>query len=447
MPGPSPTDRPPDATGGDPPPRPRGWRGVLSAFATPSAATLFFFGFGCGLPFLLVGYTLSIWLREAGWDLGPIGLVSYLTFFYVLKFLWAPLLDSRRPPPLFARLGRRRGWLFAAQLLLVLGLSAMAVTGPGASVPLFLALVGVTAFAGATQDTMVDAYRIEIAPLEAQGALAATYTLGYRLGLICGGALVLYLADFWSWRVGYLWMAALAAIPAVATLVAAEPTASRQLAGEEPPSFVAAYVRPFIDFFRRNGWVLAVALLAFVGLYKLPDQMLGVIAGPFYLDSGFDKSDIATVSKIYGVWIGIAGAFCGGVVVAAMGVRVPLAIAAVAVAVSNLLFILMSVFPGQTWTFVLAISGDNFSQGFAGTVVVAFMSGLVDKHYSATQYALLVSLANLPGKVIGGVSGYLVEAWSYTGFFIFSTLSIVPTLVVLAWLWSRLADGDRRSAG
>lgn len=421
------------------PKRPRGWRGVLAAFGTPSAATLFFLGFGSGLPFFLVGYTLSIWLRESGWELGPIGLVSSIGLLYVLKFAWAPLLDSRRLP-VFARLGRRRGWLFAAQLVLVAGLAAMAVTGPAASVPLFLALVALTAFAGATQDTMVDAYRIEIAPVEAQGALAATYTLGYRMGLICGGAMVLYLADFWSWRAGYLSMAALAVVPAVVTLLAREPAASERVAAEARPSFVEAYARPFADFFRRNGWVLGLALLAFVGLYKLPDQMLA-ITGPFYLDSGFDKSDIATVSKLYGVWIGIAGAFFGGIAVAALGVRLPLVIAAFAVALSNLLFILMSLNPGEIWSFIAAISGDNFSQGFAGVVLIAFMSGLADRHYTATQYALLVSLANLPGKLIGGVSGYMVEAWSYTGFFIFSTVSIVPTLVVLAWLWRRIGGG------
>jgi len=424
---------------GTPAARPRGWRGVLAAFGTPSAVTLFFMGFGCGLPFLLVGFTLSVWLRDSGWELGPLGLVSYITLFYALKFVWAPLLDAR-PLPLFG-LGRRRGWLFAAQLLLIGGLAAMAVTGPTASIPLFLALVALTAFAGATQDIMVDAYRIEIAPLEAQGALAATYTLGYRLGLICGGFLILELVGPWGWPGSYLLMAGLAVVPAVATLVAAEPSVSDQVEAEARPSFAEAYVQPFVEFFRRNGWVLALALLAFVGLYKLPDQMLGVIAGPFYLDTGFEPGDIGRVSKFYGIWIGIAGAFAGGIAVAALGIRVPLVLAAFAVALSNLLFILMSVYPGELWSFVLTISGDNFSQGFAGTVLVAFMSGLVDKHYTATQFALLVSLANLPGKLIGGVSGYLVEAWSYTGFFVFSTLSIVPTLVVLAWLWRRIASG------
>nr|WP_206064252.1 MFS transporter [Oleiagrimonas sp. C23AA] len=397
--------------------------------------TLFFLGFGSGLPFLLVGYTLSIWLRTSGWGLGPIGLVSFISLLYVLKFVWSPLLDAHRLP-LFGRLGRRRGWLFPAQLLLIGGLVAMGVVGPAHSVPLFLVLVGLTALAGATQDTMIDAYRIEIAPIEAQAALAATSTLGYRIGLICGGAVALFLSEI-SWQVAYLTMAALAVVPTVTTLLVREPVPPGD-EGVHKVDLRADYIKPFRDFFQRNGWALGLALLAFVGLFKLPDQMLGVIAGPFYIDSGFTTGDIATVSKLYGVWVGIAGAFAGGVAVAAWGMRRTLVIAALALALSNLLYILMAVYPGQLWTFVATISGDNISQGFAGTVLVAFMSGLSDKHYTATQYALLSSLAFLPGKLVGGVSGYIVAAWGYIGFFVFSAVSIVPTLLLMAWLWPRL---------
>lgn len=414
-----------------------GLRRLRAAFATPAAATMFFFGFGCGLPFFLVGNTLSIWLRESGWQLGPIGLVSYLTFFYVFKFLWAPLLDAWQPPGL-RRLGRRRGWLLLSQLAMAAGLAAMGSVGPAASIPLFLVLTGFTAFAGATQDTMVDAYRIEIAPVEAQGALAATYTLGYRIGLqICGGALVLYLAEFSSWSVAYWTMAGLALVPAVVTLLVREPDA-RSDAVASRTSFADMYVKPLSNFFRQRGIVLALALLAFIGLYKLPDQMLG-IAGAFYLDAGFDKAQIATVSKLFGVWLGIGGAFAGGFAVAVGGVRIPLLIAAVAVATSNLLFILMANNPGETWSFFAAIAGDNLSQGFAGAVLTAFLATLVNRQYTATQYALLSSLANLPGKFIGGLSGYIVQASSYTHFFVISAVSVVPTLVLLAWLWPRLA--------
>ncbi|MBU3694402.1 MAG: AmpG family muropeptide MFS transporter [Rhodocyclaceae bacterium] len=408
------------------------WRGIASAFATPSAATLFFLGFGCGLPFLLVGYTLSIWLREAQYDLGAIGLISYATLFYVFKFVWAPLLD-RFSVPLFGRLGRRRGWMLLSQALLAAALLAMAATGPQASITVFVALVGLVALAGATQDTVVDAYRIEIAPIEAQAALAATYTLGYRLALIASGAGALYLADLAGWAAAYMLMAALMLLPLVAVLLAREP----HLAPPLQRGLAETFVGPFREFFGRNGVLLALALLAFVGLFKMPDQMLGVVAGPFYVDSGFDKSQIATVSKLIGVWVGIAGTFLGGVAVAGFGLRGPLVVAAVAVSVSNLLFVLMTQHPGELWVFVLTICGDNLAQGFAGTVLVAFMSSLADRNYTATQYALLSSLANLPGKLLGGASGWMAEAWGYAGFFVLSTVSVVPTLLLLAWLWPR----------
>lgn len=409
----------------------KGWRGIKRAFATPSALTLLFLGFGSGLPFLLVGGTLSTWLRDTGVALSAIGLVSYASFFYVLKFLWAPLIDRYALP----FLGRRKGWLVCAQLLLIGALTAMAFWGP-ASLPVFVALACLAAFAGATQDTVVDAYRIEIAPVESQAALAATYTLGYRIGLILSGAMALYLAELLGWQKAYLAMAAAMLLPLAAAVVCKEPEA-RTLAVREIRIW-DAFIRPFQEFFSRNGLWLALALLVFVGLFKLPDQMIGVLAGPFYLDSGYTKADIATVSKLYGVWIGITGAFLGGVCLAAFSLRVMLAAAAVAVALSNLSFLLMAHNPAQAWAFFAAISADNLSQGFAGVVLVAFMSSLTHRNFTATQYALLASLANLPGKFIGGLSGYMVEATSYSAFFVFSTLSVVPTLLLLAWLWRRI---------
>jgi len=411
----------------------RGWAGIRRAFGTPSALTMLFLGFGCGLPFLLVGGTLSTWLRDTGVELSVIGLVSFIGFFYVLKFAWAPLVD-RYPLPF---LGRRRGWLVVSQLLVAVGLAGLATHDPSTSAT-FLWLIALSAFAGATQDIVVDAYRIEIAPQESQGALAATYTLGYRLALIMSGAIVLYIADLSGWRTAYLCMAALMALPILATLICREPEANR---AAEPRrlDLVEAFAKPFVEFFSRNGWVLAVVLLAFVGLFKFPDQMIGVLAGPFYLDSGYTKSDIATVSKLYGVWIGIAGAFLGGVCVTTFDIRKLLVVAAIAVAVSNLAFLLMAMFPSQQWAFFAAITADNLSQGFAGTVLVAFMSGLTNRHFTATQYALLVSLANLPGKFVGGLSGYIVEASSYQAFFMISSFSVIPTLLLLAWLWPRIA--------
>lgn len=417
------------------------------AFAQPAAWTMCLFGFGSGLPFLLLGVTLGYWFREQGMSLGNIGLVSWISLLYVLKFLWAPLLD-RRPPPLLARLGRRRGWLLLAQLGVAVGLVAMALIGPAGNLVLFLVALTLTTFSGATQDCVVDAYRIEIAPQEDQGALITTYSLGYRIGLVLAGAGALYAADLFDWRATYLALAALMLLPAVMTLYAPEPPVAEAplRAASAAPVYriestssvvvraATEYFRPIVEFFRRNGTTLALTLLLFVGLFKLPDQIIGVMAGPFYLDLGFTKSQIATVSKVYGVWLGFAGALLGGIGATVLGVRRSLLIAALGVALSNLAFLLMAAYPGQSWSFIAAISADNFCQGFAGSVLVAFMSTLADVRFSATQYALLASLSNMPGKLLGGVSGFFVESFGYQAFFILSAVSIVPTL----WLYWRL---------
>jgi len=227
-------------------------------------------------------------------------------------------------------------------------------------------------------------------------------------------------------------------VPLVTVLVVPEPVHRVRERQDIVTAVREGFIGPFRDFFRRYGLGLAFCLLVFVGLFRLPDQMLGVMAYPFYLDAGFTKTQIAEVSKVYGVIVGILGALLGGYAVTRMDIRKLLVIAAIGVSVSNLLYLLMASFPGQTWSFVATLSGDNFAQGFAGPVLVAFMSGLVNRSFTATQYALLSSLANLPGKVIGGFSGFLVRDSGYPALFVLSTVSIVPTLLVLAWLWKQL---------
>ena len=420
----------------------KGWAGIRRAFATPSAMTLLLLGFGSGLPFLLIAsMTLSTRLRDVGLDLGSIGLISLASFFYLLKFLWAPLID-RYAFPLTAFLGRRRSWLLFAQVLVAISLFALALMRPELGVAGLVTWVLVGSFAGATQDSVVDAYRIEIAPANAQAALAATYTLGYRFGLILGGAGALYLAEFKGWQWAYIAMAALMLLPILATLSCREPAAPESTVVRRI-DVLGAFWQPFSSFFRNNGWAMGLVLLLFVGLFKFPDQVIGVMSGPFYLDSGYTKADIATVSKLYGIWTGIAGAFLGGVAVAAFGFRRMLLVATLGVALSNLAFLLMAQYPSQIWAFYAAITADNLCQGFAGVVLIAFMSSLTDRAFTATQFALLVSLANLPGKFVGGVSGFIVEASSYSTFFLLSALTVVPTLLLLAWLWQRIREPVR----
>ena len=225
----------------------KGLRGVLAAFAQPGAITMLLFGIGSGLPFLLVGNTLSAWLKESGVDYGAIGIASFVTFAYNFKFVWAPVVDKFRLP-LFCRLGQRRGWLLFALLLLAAGLLGMAAMPPTLSLQVFMGMTLLAAIAGATIDIVVDAYRVEIAPIEAQGALAATYTLGYRLGLIAGGAGILIVADMVGWQRGYVVICALILIPVAAVFAAREPEHRVRERVPLRQAVEESFIGPFRDF-------------------------------------------------------------------------------------------------------------------------------------------------------------------------------------------------------
>lgn len=414
---------------------------IWQTFAQPSAFTLFIFGFASGLPFLLVGGTLSVWLKDSGVSLESIGLISLAGLAYALKFLWAPLVDHYRLP-LLGKLGRRRSWLVFVQAMLGAMLLWMSTLDPRTSLSLFVILTVAAGWAGATQDVVIDAYRIEIAPESAQGALAATYTLGYRLALLVSGALALFLADHLAWSYIYASLAALVFVLLLWTLLSKEPDTPELLhhSGDIWQTLWPSVSEPFKDFFTRYAGITGIALLCFMGLFKISDQMLGVMALPFYLDSGFSKTEIASVSKLFGVWVGIAGAFLGGAAVIRYGTTAMLYLAIALASISNLLYLLLAIFPGNLSLFIAVIGGENISGGFLGAVAVAWLSSLVSRQYTATQYALFSSLVALPGKLLGGFSGFMVTGMGYSGFFILSTFLGIPSLLLLLWLSKKLAS-------
>ncbi len=418
-----------------------GWRGAMAAFATPSAWTMFFFGFASGLPFLLVGVTLAYWLREGGIELRSITMIASAGLTYSFKFLWAPLVDRWRLPVL-GRLGLRRGWLMLAMAVLAAGLLAMAQVTPE-RLPVFVALTVLVAFAGATLDIAVDAYRVEIAPTEAQGALVATYSLGYRIALIISGAIALVLADHVAWPWVYRAMAACLLIPATACLMATEPEVLRVRSQNWVEGLREGVVEPFADVFRRFGQSAAWVLILFILGMKISDQALvGGIIGPFYLDQGFSKTEIAAVTKVYGIWVGIAGTFLGGIAVARWGLLWPLFVAIVLGGASNLLYLILIGADGDLWRLTVVISGENLAQGFLGTTAVAYLSALVNQRYTATQYALFSSLIMLPGKLLGFFSGAIVEASAgYASYFVLSAALALPALALFFWLKPRIRFG------
>lgn len=418
---------------------------IWRAFAQPAAGIMFLFGFSSGLPFLLVAGTLAYWLRENGVVLSEITMIASAGMFYALKFLWAPLLDHWRLP-LFARLGQRRGWLLFAQLGLTAGLVGMAMLTPARLEP-FVMVTLLVAFLGATQDIAIDAYRIEIAPVEAQGALVATYALGYRIALILSGAIALILADHIAWSRVYLIMALAMLIPIGTTLAAREPSVQRSLPPRWADAMREGVIDPFTDFFRRYGWAMAGLILLFILVFKIPEQAtIGGVMGPFYRDMGFSKTEIGAVTKIYGIWIGIVGVFIGGAAVARFGAWRTLCVSIVLCGISNLLYLLLLANHGSLLTLTLVISGENLTLGILGPPTVAFLSSLVNKRHTATQYALLSSLVNLPGKVLGFFAGGIAMTVGYGGFFIITATAVLPAALLFALLWKRFRQMERAAA-
>jgi len=411
---------------------------IWQAFTQPAAAVMFAFGFASGLPFLLVAGTLAYWLREGGIELREITMIASAGLAYSCKFLWAPLVDRWRLP-LLGRFGQRRGWLLFAMGGVIVGLMAMAQVSPD-HLALFVWLTLLVAFSGATLDIVVDAYRVEIAPPSAQGALVATYSLGYRVALIVTGALALVLADYTDWANVYRVMALCMALPLVVCLIATEPALIRERSQHWMVGLREGVVEPFADFFRRFGGALALVILVFILSMKISDQaLIGGIIGPFYLDQGFSKTEIAAVTKVYGVWVGIGGAFLGGIAVARWGIQWPLFVAIALGGASNLLYLTLIGADGDLTRLTIVISGENLAQGFLGTTAVAYLSALVNQRYTATQYALFSSLITLPGKALGFFSGWIVDVTDgYTVYFLLTAVLAVPALGLFFWLKGRV---------
>ena len=399
----------------------------------PRLALMLALGFSSGLPFLLIFSTQSAWLREAGVSRSAIGLMSYVALAFTLKFAWAPVIDEYDPPLVAAWLGRRRGWMLIAQLTVASGLAGLAFGAPATSLSWNIAFAFLTAFGAASQDVTIDGWRIDAAPIERQGMMAAVYQFGYRLAMLCAGAGALYLADFVSWRAAYLAMAGMMLVGIGGCLLSPRLDRPRPNSGGRV-SLAASFVEPLRDLLGRHGAAL-IAILALVAIYRLPDYVSGVMANPLYIDLGFTKSDIATVSKLYGVWIGLAGAFGGGVVVARLGLMPALILGGVAASSSHLSLALLASKGASLPLLTFAVSVESFASGFAGAALIAYMSSLVSPAFAATQYALLSSLYALPGKLIGGLSGVMVDEFGYVRFFLGTAAIGVPVVALSLTVW------------
>lgn len=433
----------------------RSWLGAFSAYRQPRVLAMLFLGFSAGLPLLLVFGTLSGWLAREGIDKSTIGHISWVALLYGLKFAWSPLVDHLKLPLLHSIFGQRRSWMLLAQIGIIAGLLLMAGTDPRAQLALLVYSALLVAFSSATQDIAIDAWRIEAMPVESQGAMAATYQTGYRLGMLLAGGGAFTLAHYYSWSLAYTVLAMFMAVGIITTLIISEPesTSARDTWKQEekvvqflersahlPMSlrnvyawFVGAVICPFTDFFLRNG-KYAVVILLFIGLFRISDITMGIMANPLYVDLGYSDLQIGLVTKTIGPIITIIGAIIGGIFVVRYGVMRILLLGAFLVLTTNLLFALLAVLPANTFYLGIVIGADNLSGGLAGSAFIAYLSGLTNRAYTATQYALFSSLMLLPAKFLGGFSGEVVDAFGYVQFFIYTALLGIPAIFLIIYL-------------
>ena len=477
----------------------------MNIFLNIKSVRMFLLGFSSGLPILLVFSTLSVWLVKAGVSRSTITMFSWAALAYSFKFMWSPLIDNLKIP--IQNFGHRKSWLLISQLLIILSLIFISFTDP--SKTLILTAIGsvLIAFSSASQDIIIDAYRIESASQKMQGALSSMYIAGYRVAMLIAGAGSLYLASFFGvevydvnvWKKVYLIMASLMLVGVFTTLISPEPNIKRKVSNlsfqdqvrflisfilaiiifvatyslfkslfnnEDPlinflyafirisicflssgfiiyflisinfikkNSASIAYLEPVTNFINRYGKT-AVLILLLIGLYRIADIVMGVVANIFYLDRGYNVKEIATYSKFFGVFATIVGGIIGGYSAIKVGTLKALFFGALIAAASNLLFAWLAVSDPNIKTLIIVITADNISSGFAGAAFVVYLSALTSIKFTATQYALFSSLMLLLPKVLAGYSGAIVDQLGYANFYIFTAIIGIPVLLLIIWI-------------
>jgi PAT family beta-lactamase induction signal transducer AmpG len=416
------------------------WRNALAVYRRPRLVAVLFMGFSSGLPLPLTFATLSFWLAESGVNRTTIGILALVGTAYSLKFLWAPLIDRLGLGAWGRLLGRRRSWALAIQALLAVAIFCLGLTDPKVD-PWNTALVAVAvAFLSASQDIVIDALRIEMLRPEEQGAGAAATQWGYRFGMMASSAGALFAAEYAGWPFAFAVMAGLMLVGAVTVWMTAEPPVPPEIAaplpGDGPAAKAAAWVRaavvgPFAEFATRPSWL---AILVFVVLYKFGDALAGVMANPFYVATGFTRVEVASISKIYGVFTTLAGVAAGGAVVLRYGFYPSLLVCGILQAVSNLMYVLQAHVGHDVLLLTATIGFENFTGGMGSAAFVAYLSGLCNVAFTATQYALLSSLASVGRTTLSASGGWLSEQLDWAAFFAVTTLAALPGLLMVVWL-------------
>jgi MFS transporter, PAT family, beta-lactamase induction signal transducer AmpG len=462
----------------------RTWGQAIAVYGERPVLSMLFLGFSAGLPFFLVFSTLSAWLRTAHIERATIGMLAWVGLMYSFKWVWAPVVDRVGLPVLDRLLGRRRSWMLVAQIGIMICLANLAFSDPAQSITRIALFALGVAFFAATQDIAIDAWRIESATTEKQGAMAAAYQIGYRTALMVASAGALIIAGESGFRTSYLTMAALVGVGIATTLLVREPRREIVAGSEQPEQrvidwlaarahwprwmqatgawFISAVFGPVLDFFGRYGVGLALLIFAFISTYRLTDYVMGTMTNTFYIDMGFSLKEVGVVAKFFGWPSTLVGAVIGGALVAKIGTLRGLVLGSVLIVISNVFYATYGAYSCHVplecaqagifdfWPSHIDARGDannvglsfivgfdNLALGVHGTSLIAFMSSLTSAKYTATQYAVLSSLYALPGKLLMGTSGFMVDALGYGDFFLYTALLSIPGLLLLVWLSRR----------
>ncbi len=426
---------------------------ALSVYREPRIVAVLFLGFASGIPLALTGQTLAAWLTEEGLSLGTIGLFASVGTPYALKFGWAPAMDRLPFGWLTRRFGRRRGWLLLTQMALIAATLALGFSDPSANIALTAVLAISVAFASASQDIVIDAYRIEVLEERQLAAGAAVYVYGYRIAMLVSSFGALYSATYIGWPATYMVMAGLALIGIATVLLNPEPkevetedlhrrraevsdwiAARPKLPRRSAPALGFLYtgvVAPFAEFMSRPGWL---AILLFVAFYKFGDSLAGVMTTPFMLKIGFTKIEIANVAKLYGTGATFAGLFIGGWLMNAAGLYRSLWICGILQLVSNFMFAVQAMVGADLGLLAVTIGVENLAGGMGTAVFVAYLSALCNLGYTATQYALVSSFMAVARTWLSSTGGYLAEWLGWVDFFLLTAAAALPGLFLLWWL-------------
>ena len=425
---------------------------TLAVYLKPRVLIVLFLGFSAGLPLALSGSTLLFWAAEVGVNLKTIGLFALVGTPYTIKFLWAPLVDALDVPVLAKLLGRRRGWLLLAQIMLMAAILFLGVNDP-ASAPAVVAVGAlIVAAASATQDIVIDAFRIESLNENEQAAGMASYVAAYRVGMLASSAGALYVVSGFeglgftksgAWSASYAVMAALVVIGMLTTLVATEPVKSKQAdAAHDRESALQRLQRTisgaFTDFFLHDGTFIAIVVLVFVVLFKFTDALAGVMTGPFAVDLGFTRTDYANIVKGVGLIALLAGGFAGGYIARAFPLAASLWIGGILQSVANLAFSWLAIVGHDLLWLTIAITVENFTSAIGTVMFVAYLSALCrNPLHTATQYALLTALAAVGRTYLSAGAGYVAFNTGWAWFFVICALAGIPSLLLLAWLQAK----------